>query len=101
MWHEPRNYYDCYALAVMKHMPGTLVDSVLRHLPRELSRFLFFITSHGASVSCTATNIHHRRSPLVQGGLEIPCEVVVKMLSCEKNVVAIDKLKILVIDHYQ
>ena len=40
-------------------------------------------------------------SPLVQGGLEILCGVVVKMLSCEKNVVAIDKLKILVIDHYQ
>lgn len=36
--HESRNCHDRYAIVVMKHLPGTLVASVVCHLPREISR---------------------------------------------------------------
>ena len=37
-----------YPIAVMKRLPGTLVASVVGHLPREISRFTYFIIDHGA-----------------------------------------------------
>ena len=37
-------------------------------------------------MSCKVIDVHHRRSPLVQGGLEIPCEVTVTMNYSEENV---------------
>ena len=52
-------------------------------------------------MSCKVVNVHHRRSPLVQGGLEIPCEVIVEMEMTNKNSLAIDKYKQLVSDQYQ
>lgn len=99
--HESTNCHDRYAIAVMKRLPGTLVASVVGHLPREISRFTYFIIVHGAKVSCKVVNVHHRRSPLVQGGLEIPCEVIVEMEMTNKNSLAIDKYKQLVSDQYQ
>ena len=45
---------------------------------------------HGAKVSCKVMDVHHRRSPLVQGGLEIPCQVlIVEMEMTDKNSLAI------------
>ena len=35
-------------------------------------------------MSCKVVDVHHRRSPLVQGGLEIPCEVTVEMAMTNK-----------------
>ena len=35
----------------MKRLPGSLSDSVV-HLPREISRYTYYIIVHGASVSC-------------------------------------------------
>lgn len=99
--HESRNCHDRYAMAVMKRLPGTLVASVVGHLPREISRLTHFIIVHGAKVSCKVMDVHHRRSPLVQGGLEIPCKVIVEMEMTEKNALAIDKYKQLVSDQYQ
>ena len=47
---------------------------------------------HGGRVSCRATDIHHRRSPLVQGGLEIPAEVTIEMALTEENTLALKKV---------
>ena len=30
-------------------------------------------------MSCKVMDVHHRRSPLVQGGLETPCKVIAEM----------------------
>ena len=38
-----------------------------------------FIILHGAIVVVKILNTHHCRSPLVQGGLELPIQVIVKM----------------------
>jgi len=69
--HERSNPYDCYAIAARKSLPGTLaVESTVGHLPKEISRLTSFIMLHGAIVVVKILNTHHRRSPLVQGGLE-------------------------------
>ena len=81
--HKSGNSYNMYAIAVMKRLPGTLVASVVGHLPREISRYTYFIIVHEAKVSCKIMDVHHRRSPLVQG-LEIPSEVIVEMEISDK-----------------
>jgi len=47
------------------------------------------------------TDSHHQRSPLVQGGLEIPGEVTVEMEVTEDNILAMKKYEVLVQEHYQ
>ena len=44
---------------------------------------------------------HFRRSPLIQGGLEIPVEATVRMEASTKNVEAIKRFKQLVEQHYK
>ena len=46
-------------------------------------------------------DIHHRRSPLVQGGLEIPIQVTVEMDLIEKNRQCLDKYETLVGEKYK
>ena len=41
------------------------------HLPREFSRAMKFLIDRGANITVTLRNDHYRRSPLVQGGMEI------------------------------
>ena len=36
--HERKNLHDRYAIAAYKRLPGRLADSILGHLPREISR---------------------------------------------------------------
>ena len=45
---------------------------------------------HGARVSCRVVDAHHRRSPLIQGGMEIPVEVTVEMDISEENALAME-----------
>jgi hypothetical protein len=90
--HEASNTYDQYAIALKKRLPGRITNSVVGHLPKELSRFVRFIILHGASASAKVVDTHYRRSPLVQGGLEIPIEVTVEISNCEKNELAIQEL---------
>ena len=41
--HERNNRYDRYAIAAAKQLPGFLTESVVGHLPREISRLAYFI----------------------------------------------------------
>ena len=77
-----------------KCLPGWLADSIIGHLPREISRPThFFLLRGGVQV----INTTHRRSPLVQGGLEIPVKVVIEIEATAKNRLIIDKCKELVL----
>ena len=49
----------------------------------------------------TVKDAHFRRSPLIQGGLEIPVEATVGMEASRKNVEAIERFKQLVEQHYK
>ena len=60
----------------------------------------YFIVEDGVSVTCKIINVKHRRSPLVQGGLEIPFQVTVTMQYSDINVTAIDECKELVNEYY-
>ena len=99
--HERDNAHDRYAIAAFKTLPGRLFPSIVGHLPREISRFTCFILLHGARVLCQVVDIHHRRSPLVQGGLEIPVTVTVTMDLIEMNQSAIQKYETLVTEKYK
>ena len=96
--HKFHNCHDCYAISVLKCLHGS--DTVIGHLPWEISRFTYFIILHGAQVSCRITDTHHRRSPLVQGGLEIQCEVIIKMLVSDQNLLAMEEYRQLICGNY-
>ena len=74
--HNPHDYYDIAALKQQQ---------VVVHFPKEISQFTWFIINHGAAVSMKVVDINYRRSPLVQGGLEIPIEVCVVMPLSDAN----------------
>ena len=65
---------------------------IIDHLPRELSRTLKFILDREARIFAVLTSTHYRKSPLVQGGMEIPCQVTVEMSSTLKNGQLLDRL---------
>ena len=49
------------------------------HLPREISRVTKFLLDRGAVAYTELTSTHYRRSPIMQGGLEIPCKITLKL----------------------
>ena len=65
---------------------------IIGHLPRELSRTLKFILDREARVFAVLTSTHYRKSPLVQGGMEIPCQVTVEIIATLKNGQLLDRL---------
>ena len=95
---ESNNAFDRYAIAAVKRGGGGSQDKVVGHLPREISRFTWFIVSHGASVMIKVVDVRQRRSPLIQGGLEIPVEVPLK---CHFPLPQASHRKILVNEHYE
>ena len=48
-------------------------------------RYFMADTIYGALVTLKVVDTHHRRSPLIQGGLEIPVLVIVQMECTTKN----------------
>ena len=59
------------------------------------------LSSKEGELSCKVTNAHHRRSLLVQGGLEIPVLVTVTMELGNNNVRVMKKYEHLVNEHYK
>ena len=96
---ENSNPHNHYAIAVTKQ--HGLRQQVIGHLPREISRFTWFIIDHGASVSVKVVDVHQRRSPLVQGGLEIPIEVCIVMKLSDENKKALETYKTLIGENYE
>ena len=66
--YEMGNHHDRYTIAGYKKFG--VVERIVGHLPREISRYIHFIILHGATVSVKVVDVNHRRSPLIQGGLE-------------------------------
>ena len=91
--HERKNLH--------KRLPGRLADSIIGHLPREISRPTHFFLLRGGVAFVEVINTTHRRSSLVQGGLEIPVKVVIEIEATAKNRLIIDKYKELVLANYK
>ena len=83
--------YDPNAMAGKIMMPGTLVASIVGHIPKEISRYTRYIAEHGASVDAFVLATHHHPSLLIQGGLEIPIKLVVKLTDNEVNSAKLQK----------
>ena len=50
---------------------------VVGHMPREISRYTWFVIEGGAHITTQVVSTNAKRSPLTQGGLEIEIKVTV------------------------
>ena len=67
---EPANMVDRYAVAVMKD------ETIIGHLPRKISRIASLFICRGGKIMCRVTGRRRRSSDLIQGGLEVPCQLI-------------------------
>ena len=67
-----------------------LDNATVGHLPREISQPTKYFLDRGATVKAVITCLYYRRSPLFQGGLEIPCLVTVSMPGTIRNNLLLD-----------
>ena len=79
--HEKDNLFDFFAIKVMDQDSGATVG----HLPMENSLATKFLLDRGARAIETLTSTNYCVSPLVQGGLEIPCRVEIFVANSEKQ----------------
>ena len=81
---EHGNIHDIYAVAVTRE------DTVIGHLPRNISTPCHLFLRKGCIISCTVTvtGVRQFSADLVQGGLEIPCRLVFQGSSRD-----VDKMK--------
>ena len=96
--HEQNNVFDRFAIKTTKENHN---NQIVGHLPMEVSRVIKYLIDRGAEVTAQLTSTNYRRSPLIQGGLEIPCVVVAKMNGYSaRNQMILQKFEQLVNDLY-
>ncbi len=67
---EVTNVVDRYAVAVIKNA------QVVGHLPKKISRICTLFIRRGGTIICRVTGRRRRSLDLVQGGLEVPCQLI-------------------------
>ena len=75
-YHEKNNAFDRFEKMVWEIGKD---ETAVGHLPMEISRVTKFFIDRGGSITAELTSDHYRRSPLIQGDIEIPCKVTVKI----------------------
>ena len=60
-------------------IPGNICTVTVGHVPREMSRHVWYAIQEGAEVSGTVKSLSPKLSPLKQGGLEIMITMTVKL----------------------
>ena len=95
-FHEVNNPFDIFAIKICT-IPN---NETVGHMPMEISRVTKFLIDRGANVSVKLTSTNYRRSPLVQGGLEIPCLVTATMSGTIINQLLMERYKQLVNERY-
>ena len=89
--HKSDSDYDLFAIktcqdiAIKTCRDTQFQPQIVGHLPLEISRFTKFLLDRGATITATVSSTHYQRSPLVQGGLEIPSVANAKLISKKKN----------------
>ena len=73
--HEFDNDFDRFTVAGKTLLPGKLAPSVVGHVPRELSRDIWNAFRYVDIITAEVKDERPRRSPLVQGELEILIEM--------------------------
>ena len=75
-------------------------SDVVGHLPREISRAIRFFMDRGGKVTVTLTSEHYRRSPLVQGGIEISCLMRSLIPGTRVNLLVLERFKAIISKSY-
>ena len=86
---EFENPHDRFAVAGKAKLPGKLCAVTVGHVPREISRHVWYAIKEGAEFSATVKSVSLKPSPLEQGILEIMITMTVKW----KNSRAMEVLK--------
>ena len=93
--HDFGNVFDIFAIKTLNNK-----GEIVGHLLREISRVSKFLLDCGATIQATLTTANYRRSPLVQGGLEIACKVTARMAGTVRNHVLLERYMKLVTELY-
>ena len=91
-FHEQGNDFDYFSIKTCKKDDNEIVG----HLQREISRPTKFLIDRGSRVTAQITSSHYRKSPLLQGWMEVRCKVSVTMPGTIKNHLLLDRYKELV-----
>ena len=84
--HERNNHHDKYAVAVIQ--ADSESSGIVGHLLRENSKICCLFLLHGGTITGTVTG-RRRKTTEPCGGMEIPCELVLK----HKKWKTLEKLK--------
>ena len=87
--YERRNEFDAFSVKTVRAVDNATVG----HLPTEISRPAKYLLDRGATVKAVITCLYYCRSPLFQGGLEIPCSVAVSMPGAIRNHLLLDQYR--------
>ena len=82
--YEETNPYDIFAIKTCQEN-GRIVG----HLPMEISRITKYLLDRGARIDAKLSETNYRRSPLVQGGLQTPCTLIIRMAEEPQEVVVL------------
>ena len=75
-------------------------EILVGHLPMEISKVTKFFIDRGATVTAELTSKYYRRSPIIQGGLEIPCKITAEISGTVINLLIMEKYIQLVQEFY-
>ena len=93
-FHEENNLFDMFAIRVCDDV------KIVGHLPMKIPRPTKCLLDSGAVFTVELTSTNYRRSPLIQGSLEIPAKVTVTMPGTVKNHLLMEKYKEIVNERY-
>ena len=68
-WYRSIIHLACKGLTVVSLTSTLTCPVTVGHIPRELSRFIYFFLHEGGSVNGTVADTHARVSPRPEGGL--------------------------------
>ena len=95
-FYEEDNPFDPFAIKVYEVGKSDVVG----HLSREISRATKFFLDRGGKVTVTLTSEHYRRSPLVQGGMEIACLMRSSVPGTCVNLLVLERFKAIISENY-
>ena len=84
-YREIGNVVDRYAVAVTKDSGETV-----GHLPKKISRICSLFLQQGYALTATVTGRRRYSSDLIQGGLEIPCDL--RFVGDEKAIIKLKRV---------
>ena len=86
-YHECNKPFDRFAIKFCQ--AGK--EETIGHIPMEISRVAKYFMDRGVTVTAQLKGVYYRRSPLIQGGLEIPCKFTVTISGILSNLLCMEK----------